>query len=296
MKRLLHARLLLIPMALLALLVGVLVLAARPVNATLTEFLGLERSADQQRTRDLAVQQLIEQCMASKGLRYQAHVASLPMPPDPALSPTDWARKWGFGISTGARSGNAEGEPDPNQAYVATLSAENRSTYVAALVGESGASSAYGGGCTGSANERVHGIADRKLAPLATDMRRLQETARSDPRMSDAMSKWNECLAEKGLPAGPPSGAADRAIAQIQGALSSVETATGDPVDPARLEQVQELERTVATNLAVCVQALDDVSLAVRREIEGRFIQEHRDQLETLRQRILAEERALGIE
>jgi hypothetical protein len=258
---------------------------ARP--ATVADALAIEPpgpALDRRRAEATAV--LVAACMAGHGMPWEPVPEPPPAVPDPDLSPVDWARRWGFGVST--MIGRPEQDParDPNLASIAAAPPDERDAYRRALLGD-----ASSPGCHATASTSVYGLRDRLLAPLRMSLQALDARIAADPAAARAVAGWRTCV-------GPVAAdlAADRRT--LPGALlerfASRSAAIGRGIGGlVGLAALQADERRVATVLARCEVEFTEARAVAAARHEAAFVDERRDTLASIGAAIRAAESAL---
>jgi hypothetical protein len=255
--------------------------------ATVAEALDVEPAGpalDRRRAEATAV--LVAACMAGHGLRWEPIPEPPPAMPDPDLGPIDWARRWGFGVSTMVGWPEGTVARDPNLASVAAAPQGERDAYLRALHGDASSS-----GCHATASTSVYGLRDRLLAPLRPALLALDARIAADPAAARVVAAWRTCVgpAAAGL-------AADRRT--LPGALlerfAARSAAIGRGIGAViGLAVLQTDERRVATAVARCeIQFTEARGVAAARH-EAAFVDEHRDTLASIGAAIRAAESAL---
>ena len=276
-------------------------------------------------------EQLVADCMHQQGFQYiprdynEAIDAKVKNTEAFDLPPDQYAERWGYGISTIDPSQfKAEVPDDPNSAIVEALSPAARSAYETSMYGfdtsEGGLMSSGGNGtvvarpmdskldapapdgCSTRAMREVYGedfdrpdtAATSEFDGLNEEMGALWDRVSNDPRVSEAKTGWDDCMADAGHPeATDPDNAAQLVIDRFS-ALYGVDAAhfkevragiKGAPQqpEPAALAEVQNYERSLAVADRRCKKPYEDTVFTVQAEVENRFIDEHRAELERYR-------------
>ncbi|WP_053206372.1 hypothetical protein [Jiangella muralis] len=187
---------------------------------------------EEERQQMRQVEELVATCMEEAGFEY------IPVDPgsdegsdDPfadayALPPDEFARKYGYGMTTLMDTGTAPEteDADPNAAIRDGLSETALDAYNRALFGEAVEMSGDGGavaiapgeegelaapedqGCYGTASAEVYGddgglmggMDMSEFDGLFEDLEALRQRVASDPRMVEATEAWAACMAEAG--------------------------------------------------------------------------------------------------
>ncbi len=238
------------------------------------------------RRRAEAVAALVAACMARHGLRWRPVVESVPSIQDPDLGPIDWARRWGFGVSTMiGRPGPASTDtPDPS--VPDGVPSAERAAYVRALHGDGTAP-----GCQPSATEAVYGIRDRLLAALRPALVALDARIAADPAAARALEAWRSCVR-------PVVGGLALDRRSLPGALLERYARRSSTIDlgalaVAGLAALQTDERRVATAVAACEVAFAVDRAAAAAPHEAAFVAAHRAELRSTGAAIRAAQAAL---
>jgi hypothetical protein len=265
-------------------------------------------------------EQLIADCMHDQGFEYiqrdynQAVDAKVKNTEAFDLPPDQYAERWGYGISTIDPSQfTAEAPDDPNSAIVEALLPEARSAYDKAMYGadisreraqQKGTSldAPAPDGCQTKALKEIYGddFADRnpeassEFDALNEEMGALWDRVANDRRVTEAKQGWSDCMADAGHPEATDADNAVQLVIQRFSALYGVEpeqfkevragmkSAPQQP-DAAALAEVQSYERGLAVADRRCKAAYDEAVFTVQTEVENRFIEENRAELERYR-------------
>lgn len=255
--------------------IGSVALPAEPTTpSTVAATLALDElgsTAALDRRREAAIEVLTARCMTRNDLPYEPNPAVAPVIPDAALDPLRWAARWGFGVSTAVGYQPVSAQPDPNQAYAATLPSAQRERYLGTLLGDG-----TGSGCRASATERVMGLRDRLLAPLRGELDALRRRIDADPAVHAAALAWRRCVTS-GTGVADPDRATlgPRLIERYAAVVAAGVRGTG-------LVLVQAEERTVATAVARCDLAFIDARTRAGTPYEARFVRRHGPRLRAI--------------
>lgn len=175
-------------------------------------------------------------------------------------------------------------------------------------------------GCSGRASHEVYGVPEEgdgeatginpyeTFNALMDDLLQLGERIQDDPRVVDANEVWRSCMADAGFAkfekVGEPEmdihsrlsdlrdldeqgGEMEREMAVIEGDMSDI--------DPEELNQLREYELELAQADYTCkdehyAPVVDDV----RVELESEFVEEHRSQLEQMRNELAEVDGVIG--
>jgi hypothetical protein len=252
------------------------------------------------------VEEVVARCMAEQGFEYQ------PVDQSQAVTETDvttedpekFAAESGYGFSVPV--GPSEEElaetdtwVDPNQEYVEAMSESEQAAYYEALYGEM-ASVEYDedaempeydpskAGCQGAAEIEVRGdqnaiYESAEFVAFGEAVTQLEEDVAADPRLKEADAAWSECMADAGF-----SGYAtpQEAMDDMMERSNALWQDAGDEGPSAEQQSAaQELERSTAVADYDCKQEVeyDERQSRVREELENAFIEEHRAELERIR-------------
>lgn len=227
----------------------------------------------------VAVDEAVARCMAEHGFQYTpVTLADIPAPSGVGPSGLDvdterdtlaYAEEYGYGLLTGADGARlAEMAPtdewvDPNQAYLDTLGGAEYQAYRDALYGvlpnfeteEEWAAwvpTWEEQGCTGRANHEVYGEQGSQPEDvvswegLESELGRLYTSIDDDPRVTEVVAEWSECMAGAGYPALAAVGDAEQSI--VDKALAIWDDAYPDGA-PAEGEDAAEVD-ALLTDLA----------------------------------------------
>ncbi len=233
--------------------------------------------------RRAEVEQAVAACMDDAGWAY------VPVPVPEVLPPEEFQRRYGYGVTTGLGGdgrlgGDGPGEPaptDPNQAYVESLSEQDRLAWYDALYGpapEPGAPATAPGGCQGWAVRSVYGEVFFDDPTVTARLEALDARVAGDRRMRQARLAWRACMQRRGWVVDGPEAIVTRLQERLD-ALGAEAVALGS--DALRL--LQDEERTIAAADVAChAEHVAPVEAQVRREVEARFLDEHPDIREAL--------------
>jgi hypothetical protein len=245
---------------------------------------GLPQLTEDERHRQYAMEELIAGCMARQGFEYR------PVPPEDrlagtfaeayALAPAEFARQYGYGVTT---LRGAIGEPppaDPNQQIRDQLSPEALRGYERAMWGTGSGS---GPGCQEQASTTVYGDQSEldqgfgQFQELLDRIGELYQQIEADPRLAAAATRWAECLAAAGYPG---FSRPDDARESVFDRLSAVQGPGQPTPDPAELAAIGDYERALApVDLACRQEHVDGLRWEVTVERERQFIDAHRAEL-----------------
>jgi hypothetical protein len=223
----------------------------------------------------------------------------------PSLPPDQFAKQYGYGISTVDKSAD-QPPADPNDAIVDAMSAAERVAYYHALYGPAVAlqkdgtlahkelniddASCFSKAGTETEDQQVTVTTSPALnafAGLTSEMGALTQRELADPRMVAAMQTWTDCMAAAGYPGytdlnGPRQDVADRTT-KVMGQARDATKA-----DPDELATLRSFEIAVATADLDCRVAYDASFKTVQVDVEQQFIDSHRQELEQYRDALAA--------
>jgi hypothetical protein len=240
-----------------------------------------------------------------------------------SLPKDEFVEKYGYGVSTLAFADDDDSSDGPNEQYVDSLSDEAAEEYWQALHGEDGGAravivdgedadeSATAGpsddadfGCYGEASEEVYGKFDERNDPfsenesLMEDLFQLAQRIDDDPQVAEAAAAWSDCMADAGYSdfdgddIGEPEATVFQRMEEIGGFGN---TAPGDnpgddpgaEPDPDDLKELQEYELDIAQADYTCKEEhYNDAADKVRWKLEEEFVEQHKDELEQLRDQL----------
>jgi len=253
--------------------------------------------------RQSRVEAAIAQCMKNEGFDY--------VPIDPfaqraalvgssRLSDQDFLKQFGYGISTLWGRGNPQ--TDPNERLRATLGPADRRAYDRALWGDNKGAT-FGeavdngqfdrlGGCTLKATQAVFGGA-QVLTQLQGKLDDLDDRINEDRRMTKAIAKWSDCMAQAGYRYEDPDEIdadlfrrTERIVGPVPGQFATG-PAAGEkprPFDHEALAKLQREEVAIAVRDNACeVKEITPVESVVRPEYEARFRERNRGLITQIR-------------
>lgn len=247
--------------------------------------------------RQIKVQDLIAECMVEAGFDYTPvdYSSLLDAQEDvPQWDTLDFAKEYGYGITTDIWGLDEADTVDPNEEYVAAMSETEAEAYYYALLGENvggGDVSAdddeegydseveaitaefENAGCTGKAYNQVNTEwlgENGEFMALQAEMSRVGESILEDPEVVDRNSAWADCMADAGYagylspqdPQADITARLDDIYADSQNAWETIdyETATEADFDAitdeqeARVSDLRDEEIATATADYTCRQ------------------------------------------
>jgi hypothetical protein len=285
--------------------------SARPI----TDF---DPVAAERETR--AHEEAIARCMADEGFDYRPFVRQFQWYTEgsavaivtagagtlPNLPPDQFATQYGYGLSTRDPNQVEDSEVDPNAAIVDAMPIAQRVAYYHALLGadqslddegrpnaempgdpascwEQAATEVWGDQSGAPATDPVLAA----FAPLLDQIAAIEDQIAADPRMVAAHDAWSACMADAGFPGytdlnGPQSTVAARAR-DVMGTAMDPASA-----DPDELAELQRFEIAIATADNSCREEFGEAYTQVRNELETRFVEQHRTELEQYRDAVAA--------
>jgi hypothetical protein len=243
--------------------------------------------------RQNKVEDLIRDCMKAKGFEYT--------PVDPAaeraalagaatISDDDFAKQFGYGITTLYEQRKKVAASGPNATYRASLAPAQQTAYDKTLYGKNLGvtfSSAVDtgdfkdlGGCTKEATETAFGGA-QTLTTLQTKLDELDEKINADARMVEAIKGWAGCMRGKGFTGlkepDDVDGRLEDKLEEIVGPTprGGIPTSTKS-YDKAALAALQKEEvKLVGADIACEEEHIEEVEKKVRPEYEKKFQEEN---------------------
>lgn len=269
-----------------------------------------------------AHEEAIARCMADEGFEYVPYVqavfqwnvvaggvaiVSAGAGTLPDLPPDEFAAQYGYGLSTRDASEVEDTDVDPNAAIVDAMSIPERVAYYQALLGadqslddqgrpnaempgdpqscwEQAATEVWGDQSASPASDQVLAA----FAPLLDQIAAIEDQIAADPRMVAENTAWSTCMADAGFPGytdlnAPQSDVAARARDVMGTAMDPANA------DPDELADLQHFEIAIATADNRCREGYGDTYWQVRHDIETRFVEQHRTELEQYRDALAAE-------
>src|SRR4051794_4812097 len=264
-----------------------------PPKGDIEDQLGFDQSGIL--ARQSKVENAIRACMKQQGFDY--------VPVDPIaqrsalfgsarLSDVDFAKQFGYGIST--LWGKTSATADPNQRTRAAMGAADRQAYDRALGGDDpGATFTSAvdtgdftklGGCTRKSTDQVFGGA-QVLTQLQGKLDQLEERIFSDQRMVRAVEKWSTCMSDAGYRYEEPEAIdtdmykrAEAIVGQIPGqfATGPAPGVKPPPYDHAALASLQREEVATAVADYNCEHKdITPVETVVREHYQTQFRQQN---------------------
>lgn len=286
---------------------------SRPLDAYLNPPVDKDKSkADQQ-----AYQEALARCMKAQGFDYT------PVPPQDPVEPEEidltdrgWVEKYGYGITTRDEK-PAEMPDDPNQKRMEAMSKKQREAYQKALFGKGGGMAvtrAGGGGIpmtSGEGDSGCSGTAQKEVFPDAKPLNfdefkdlfdaigKLDQQVAADPRIAPLITEWSGCLAGAGYSGfskiNDPQESIMKKWADLNGwqyegggdggGMTMGRPAGGDDKgpDPEKAAKLRAEELKLALADVDCRRDYPKTYASVRKELEQRFIEEHKAELERYR-------------
>src|SRR5665648_681589 len=180
-----------------------------------------QANADQMRMEELTAQCMSEQGFEYTPVDYSTMNAGMVAPDQSEIQwgTLEFAKEWGYGITTNPYSDQEQApvDPeqqwvDPNQAYVEAMSATEQEAYYLALYGAQYNQEYVEGqeyewkweeaGCQGFAQHEVYpdsmGDQDSEYAALMDEMNAMYESTIADPRLTEIEAGWASCMSDAG--------------------------------------------------------------------------------------------------
>lgn len=277
-----------------------------PLNSYLNAQAGMseEEMNEHFAAQQQSIEEAVAECMTEQGFEYipvdqsqygGGMVSGDEWDPDSR----EWVEEYGYGAVNfpGSEQKPEQEFVDPNQEYVQSLSESEMAAYYETLHGpqpteeELGEDGSYeydpeNAGCYGSAQLEVTGddpYSSEEFKPIMDAINELYSEMQNDPALSELNAAWSSCMAEAGYSGFATQQDAQNSIydeinAYYEGQTEHVED------DPA-LAEIQEGEIALALADLECRESTDyrQQSLRLQFEIEERFVQEHKAELEALK-------------
>lgn len=207
--------------------------ATKAVASPLEEYMGAfyDMSADNTAAiekQNKLMEESIAECMVAEGFSYTPNTSAGAVvmgdtDDGPAWGTVDYAKRYGYGISTmmgDSDSSDEEAATDPNAEYYDSLSKSEREAYDKTLYGdmlvtvdtdseEVESAEAYDwtkAGCTGKAQQEAYGggiigaMSDPEFQELFDEMNKIYSTVSASPEVKNLESQWASCMADEGYP------------------------------------------------------------------------------------------------
>ena len=282
--------------------------AESPLEAYLGSVMGSELSPEEQEAENdelnRRVEEAVAECMTDQGFDYVPHTTSMSADPDYEWLPDDrdWVAQYGYGVVDSPYATSDEGlvEEDPNTEYVESLSESEQEAYYEALHGpmpdedevvdEQAEYDWTSAGCYGEAQ---HDSQSDQTAlfeehdELFEKMGALYEDIESAPELVEANEAWSQCMTDAGQPGfarqTDARGSIEEASSDLWAEIDDG-AAEGDP-DQSALDELADTEIELALIDLDCREETDfaGISAAASAEIEQRFIDEHKSELDALK-------------
>lgn len=257
---------------------------------TLDDYLGTgyfsldpDDSAANYARREQQVQELIAECMAREGFEFVPATRPVEDSVFGVTGDVEFAREYGFGISTlhGETTTFYEDDwDDPNQAIVASLSESERDAYYETLYGSSYSDGAFGSvgdsatstfdgdestevevedpafeGCNGQAYEEVYAYDELTEIFEQLDLESLFERVEADPRAAEINAEWSECMAERGYDYEDPNAMNETVYTDFYERYEAIVGPSGGFFDPFAGMSDEEIEELLSS---LSPEELDD--------------------------------------
>src|SRR5665648_330873 len=153
-------------------------------------------AADQMRTEELTAQCMGEQGFEYTPVDYSAMNAGMVAPDESEIpwGTLEFAKEWGYGITTNPYSDQEQAPVDPGQEFV-----DPNQEYVEGQEYEWKWEEA---GCQGFAQHEVYpdsmGDQDSEYAALMDEMNAMYESTIADPRLTEIEAGWASCMSDAG--------------------------------------------------------------------------------------------------
>ena len=246
-------------------------------------------------------EKLVAACMSDEGFDYSPVDASqysgMMSDSGEEYGTEKWVAENGYGMvqspeQLAAQQEEDETYVDPNQDYLESLSAGERTAYNEALDGpqpseEEVADGSYvdsyeAKGCYGAAFQEVNGDqpSPEDHAALYEAMGAMYETVQASPALVKLDAEWATCMADAGYATFTKKSEPSEFIMNEMTALSEAETG----VDDQALAALHEKELAMAMVDYTCAEELnyDEASTQVQYELEEQFITDHKSELDAL--------------
>jgi hypothetical protein len=291
-----------------------------PLDELFAQDMAAKDDPQEELDKQREVEERIAACMRDAGFLYVAVDPTA----DPtgtaalaALPPDEFARRYGYGITTIDIRELAQ--HDPNTVIADELSPDATRRYSEALNGAEQTAAKYGEqppadaaahpGCRAEAEQAVYGDQEKTPPPagltaLLDQMDDLWDRIMDDPRVDAAADEWAACMHEAGYPDLREPDDAQATIIRRQWQLYGVEAPSnvlhsrrtdrrgrelplppgpprqGHEPDEDALAELQDDEIAMAVADRGCRPAYDEVVAQVQDEVEQAFIDDHRAELD----------------
>jgi hypothetical protein len=258
---------------------------------------GVPEISPRERQRQLAMEEVIAACMRDAGFEY------LPVSTEDrmagglteaySLDPKAFAERYGYGVTTLTFGADANTFVDPNQEIRDGLSGEQREAYDRAMWGDVASGdadqedpTALPSGCQMQATTEVYQGTDdgfSQFDSLFDELGALYSQIGQDSRLAAAHRLWADCMAGAGYPDLTEPADAEKSVFDRMSGIASSAEGSDLPADP--LADLREYELALAPADQACQQEhVAGPRGEVTTELEERFIEEHREELESYRE------------
>ena len=228
-------------------------------------------------------EELIADCMANEGFEYIPAVRPVPDAAFGSPDDVEFAREWGFGISTSFGEEDflqADDDwIDPNDAIVEAMSDSERQAYFDALhrppepagtetdpeTGET--TEVYGGGfgegCRDQAYAGVYGGEELMQIIEALDLESMWQRIQADPQAREIFGDWSQCMGDRGYDYDDPDDLYQTVYEDFSARLEEIAGAVGGFVDPFEGLSSEEITEQLS-NLSD--EEIEDLYASAQRE------------------------------
>ncbi|WP_152360691.1 hypothetical protein [Microlunatus speluncae] len=295
--------------------------AATPGGRPLDAYLNPPVDQAKQKADQQKIEEAVARCMKEQGFEYTPQQPmDWPEPPKIDLTDRGWVEKYGYGISTRDEEPMPQQE-DPNGDRIKKMTKKQQDAYFKALHGDGGgmATTRGGGGggvpigggdagCYGKAQQEVFPDAKpvdfEEFKDLFDAMAKLDQQVESDPRVAPLITEWAGCLAGAGhggfSKIKEPEDSIQKKWADLNGwkfmndsdggsgSVVQAQPAGPDrnPPDPQKVAKLRADEIKLALADTDCRKDYTKTATDVRTELEQRFIDENKAQLERFRDQL----------
>ncbi|TFD65049.1 hypothetical protein [Cryobacterium sp. Hb1] len=248
-------------------------------------------------------EELVAACMSDEGFDYTpadaAQYSGMMGDSGEEYGTEKWVAENGYGMSQSpeqlaAQEEESEAYVDPNQDYLASLSAGEQTAYNEALNGpqpseEEIADGSYvdsyeAKGCYGAAFQKINGDqpSPEDHAAVYDAMSTLYEDLQKSPAIVKLDAEWAACMADAGYATFAKKADAQESIMNEQNAL--YEDEAGTTPDEKVLADLREQELALAMADFTCAEDVDytEATTKVQFELEEQFITDHKSELDAL--------------
>ncbi|VAW01411.1 hypothetical protein MNBD_ACTINO02-252 [hydrothermal vent metagenome] len=224
---------------------------------------------------------IVEECMQDAGFVYwpEAGAGVINVPGNTSAR--------GIGLAESLRDDPApvaRKDLSPTDAYVEQLAAGERDVYLTALHGEdwdsvSQSPEAFSGSCKAKAFDEVTTLAQAMRSLRDVYATQVEDQVVRQPGVVAATKEWSGCMSDAGYDYGQPSDM----FGSLDDKAADLIAAWGSAIPSDKIDALEEIEVATIDTFESCNIGLARALFEARTELEQRFVEAYRDDLEVLR-------------